>query len=156
MFKEIAIGLANLGVIGGIGTAGVIWGPDLMKQANAYMAMFKDVQKGESVKYTIKVDKQEPQILDCEGKQDQYTILKLEKVSDAQNKAKFICQTTQEHLDKSSSFMKTISGIKELSCIREESTGTKQTFRCVYPGKSLTLEANKEDQKVTGITISWS
>ncbi|AFO51855.1 hypothetical protein MHLP_01375 [Candidatus Mycoplasma haematolamae str. Purdue] len=151
---SIVKGVFGLSAIGGVGAAGVMWGPELATHAKTYLTMFKEAGKGQGIKFTIKAPLGNSAVLDCAGQTNQHTSLKLEKTSDSSSKAKFSCQNTSEPLGKAESLFKYAG---ELTCFRTNSMGTEQTFTCLVKNKTLTLtEGQKTQEKVTEVTANWT
>ncbi|AFO51849.1 hypothetical protein MHLP_01345 [Candidatus Mycoplasma haematolamae str. Purdue] len=157
---SIAKGIFGLGALGGIGTAGVMWGPEVFEKLSNYISIFKESDKGEAVKYTVKISQDKSEILDCDKKDNEYTILKLEKdngSSQGSPKAKLVCghQSTKPTLAESWVKSSKETDIKSLTCVREKSTGKEQTYWCAIKDKELKLGKDPAE-KPTSITISWT
>ncbi|AFO51856.1 hypothetical protein MHLP_01380 [Candidatus Mycoplasma haematolamae str. Purdue] len=167
MIREIFTGLGTLGAMGGIGTAGVLYGPTAWQYAQGYLSMFKEAEVGKGIKYTVRFDgtKKSQQDISCQGKDSQHTSLKLEKVegqSEGNPRAKLVCQNTSQQLEFMERFIKSSKDVPDLTCVRESSEGETQTFRCaIKGGKELTLgtetepKEQKQYSKVVAITLSW-
>ncbi|AFO51852.1 hypothetical protein MHLP_01360 [Candidatus Mycoplasma haematolamae str. Purdue] len=154
-------GLVGLGALGGIGATGVVYGPNLYEKVSNYISMFKEAEKGEGVKYTVKVlGKSSEQVLNCEKQDNKYTNLKLEKEGGNQSgdlKVKLSCDYSESPVDYATTLVKsgTDSVTKDLTCFREKSTGREQTYQCALKNsKEIILGKNDSDPK--SITISWT